>query len=336
MKFSLNFVSAGYDYTSLKKAVAVPYITKSFDITKMPKHAEITICGLGFYELYINGQNITKGYLAPYVSNTDDIIYYDNYDLSSLIEKGENTIGIILGNGMQNQPGGFIWDFDDARFRGVPRVAISFESDDLCFEADDSFLWHPSPILFDDYRCGVHYDANNEIKDWNRSTCDRGEWTPVVTSEAPRGECRICEAEPITAQREIAPISITKAELADFKISEQVDRKYRDINNVFYKSDTKKGYLYDFGVNTAGIYRLSVKGKRGQKIEIQATEYLDKEGKVDYSNVGCFFPEAMAHRDVFYCSGGEDTFTLPFTYHGCRYYLIMGLEPEQATAELLT
>lgn len=336
MKFSLNFVSAGSDYSTLEKPVAAPYIIKNFEITSLPQRAELTICGIGFYELYVNGKNITKGHLAPYISNPDDILYYDNYDMTDLITIGKNTLGIILGNGMMNNPGGFIWDFDDARFRGVPRVALAFESETLNFETDESFLWHSSPILFDDFRCGVHYDSRKKIADWSLPSCDRTDWNPVIKAEAPRGDCRICSAEPITAQEEIKAISINKASLAAFNISEQVARKYDDISRVFYNSDAKEGYLYDFGVNSAGIYRLEIKGKPGQRIEIQAAEYIDENGDVNYNNIGCFYPESMAHRDVFYCSGEKDVFTLPFTYHGCRYYHVMGLEEEQATPELLT
>lgn len=336
MKFSLDFVSAGRDYTSLEKPVAAPYIVKDFNIEKKPERAEITICGLGFYDLYVNGEKITKGYLAPYISNPDHLLYYDNYDLTELLTEGDNTIGLMLGNGMINNPGGFIWDFDKARTRGVPRFAMSFESDRLNFEADQSFLWYPSPILFDDFRCGVHYDARKEIKDWSKPSCDRSHWNPVTEAETPKGTCRLCEAEPIKLQKEIRPVSITKSELADYCEGPQIAGKYPDIDGVFYHSESKEGYLYDFGINTAGVFRLVVKGTPGQKIEIQAAEYINKDGKVDINNIGHFCPQAMGHREVFYCSGEVDTFVLPFTYHGCRYYHVMGLNPEQATEDLLT
>ena len=93
--------------------INAPYLRKSFNLDFVPDTAEITICGLGFYELYINGTNITKGPLAPYISNCDDVCYYDNYEISHLLQKGENVIGILLGNGMRNCFGGYIWDFSE-------------------------------------------------------------------------------------------------------------------------------------------------------------------------------------------------------------------------------
>lgn len=70
---------------------------------------EILICGLGFYDLFINGEKITKGYLAPYISNTDHIVYYDHYDLTPWLKAGENVIGVMLGDGFQNSKTR-VWD----------------------------------------------------------------------------------------------------------------------------------------------------------------------------------------------------------------------------------
>ena len=78
MKLSTNFIKAGDQMCSFENHIPAPYFRKEFTLDFVPAKAEITICGLGFYELYINGKNITKGPLAPYISNTDDICYYDH------------------------------------------------------------------------------------------------------------------------------------------------------------------------------------------------------------------------------------------------------------------
>lgn len=95
---------------------------KSFNCDNATKGI-LKIAACGFYELFLNGEKITKGMLAPYISNTDDYIYFDEYNVS--LECGENVIGIILGNGLQNNPGGYIWDFDKAPFRSSPKVALN-------------------------------------------------------------------------------------------------------------------------------------------------------------------------------------------------------------------
>ena len=77
-----KFIKATEDYCSREKHIAAPYMRRSFELDFVPERAEISICGLGFYCLYINGKEITKGYLAPYISNPDDLCYYDKYDIN--------------------------------------------------------------------------------------------------------------------------------------------------------------------------------------------------------------------------------------------------------------
>ena len=78
MKFSSNFISATRKYNTYFEHVSAPLFRKSFTVEKEIDSAQITICGLGFYKLYINGKDITKGMLAPYISNPDHIMYYDS------------------------------------------------------------------------------------------------------------------------------------------------------------------------------------------------------------------------------------------------------------------
>ena len=214
--FSTNFISATKNFSSYEfdTHVPAPYIRKKFEVKGNVKSAKITICGLGFYDLYINQKCITKGLLAPYISNPDDILYYDEYDLAELLNIGKNAIGIILGNGMLNCPGGTVWEMEKARYRSAPKVALALElvyenGDKEVITADESFKTHPSPILFDDLRCGEIYDANKEIEGWNSPDFDDSSWANCITAETPRGETKLCTAEPIVVLKELKPVSVT-------------------------------------------------------------------------------------------------------------------------------
>jgi len=127
-----NFICASHEYSTYTKAVPAPYFRKSFCLDSLPKSCRMTVCGLGFYELYINGRDITKGLCAPYISNPDHLVYYDSYNILPYLTNGKNTVGILLGNGMQNAPGGQIWDFDDANevmdAHKLPRYILSPET----------------------------------------------------------------------------------------------------------------------------------------------------------------------------------------------------------------
>ncbi len=338
-----RFISATKDYNTYEKHISAPLLRKSFCLASKPESAKITVSGLGFYRLFVNGKEITKGLLAPYISNSDDIVYFDEYDVVDLLTEGENVLGAVLGNGMQNCPGGAVWDFHLAKFRSAPKLCLYLEADETAVETDESWKCAESPIFFDDLRSGCFYDANREIEGWNQKGFDDSLWQNAFFAERPRGEYRICDAEPIRVQREIMPVSITENTLEYFKSG--FDNRTSDaegtlllksLNYPTVEGDSE-GYLYDFGVNTAGVYRLKIKGEKGQRVIIQALEYLPEDGKTQFRNIGGFYPTGYGQRDVYILKGeGVEEFIPSFTYHGCRYYHISGITPEQATEDLIT
>ncbi|MBQ8439905.1 MAG: alpha-L-rhamnosidase N-terminal domain-containing protein, partial [Clostridia bacterium] len=119
-----KFIKATEERCTFDRHIPAPYLRKSFELDFIPEKAEISICGLGFYVLYINGVNVTKGMFAPYISNVDHYCYYDTYDIQKHLTQGENVIGIWLGNGFMNPFGGAVWDFDQVDWIGSPRVAL--------------------------------------------------------------------------------------------------------------------------------------------------------------------------------------------------------------------
>lgn len=313
MDFPINFIAATQDCCTFEHYVPAPCFRKEFVLNEAPASAELLICGLGFYELYLNGKKITKGKLAPYISAPDDLIYYDTYQVTNQLNDGKNVIGVILGNGMQNSFGGYIWDFDKAKWIGAPKLALrlrmtSASGEALCIESDESFRVSSSPIYFDELRCGEYYDARMEQCGWTKPEFDDSAWKTSIKAPSPKGEPCLCRAEPIVITNELKPVSIQESE---------------------------GGYLYDFGVNCAGICRLRVNGAPGQKISMEHGERLEN-GKLDLKNIQ-FVPDGYVQKDIYICRGAKgETYEPSFTYHGFRYVLVKGITEEQAVPELLT
>ena len=313
MKFPKSFIKATESYCTLENKVAAPYMRRGFEVKPQLSSATLIITGLGFYRAFINGTEVTKGYMAPYRSNIDDYIYYDSYDITDMLKSGKNTLGIILGNGLRNAWGGFIWDFVKAVFRGTPITAFSIElsySDGSkeTIISDSQTKTAPSPILYDDVHTGECFDARLQIPDWASPDYEDGNWSFALKAEAPRGELKICEAEPITVAREIKPVKIFKAD---------------------------NMYIYDFGINSSGVCRLKINGENGQEIVLQYFEEL-KDGKPVISNLR-FRDCDTVQEDRYICKGGEiGEYTPSFTYHGFRYVAVSGITEVQATEDLLT
>ena len=105
----------------------------------------------------------------------------------------------------------------------------------------------------------------------------------------------------------------------------------------------EEGYLYDFGLNSAGICELSVNAETGQKITVSYCETL-KNGKfyvgnIIFSGSDNFYTQRgkRVYSTVYTAKGeGKETWLPHFVYHGFRYALVEGITEEQATKDLLT
>lgn len=308
-----NFIKATESYNTFEKSVPAYYFRKSFVSDKV-RDAKITIAVCGIYELFWGGERITRGLLSPYISNTDDYIYYDEYEVK--LSEGENVIGAILGNGFQNNPGGHIWEFDKSPFRSAPMMSVSVEADgETVLMSDDSFKIHESPVRYDDYRFGEYYDANYKIDSWCNIGYDDSSWDMALMAKAPRGEIKIADIAPIVKEKEISPIGILKH---------------------------GESYIYDFGESNAGVCRLKISGKPGQTVTMRFADSLDDSGDLNLAQIW-FVREhwerdkKIVHKDTYVCRGdGVEIYEPTFTYHGFRYARVDGVSEEQATPELLT
>lgn len=341
MDFPLSFYAASNMYATYEKPVCAPALRHAFALTQTPQSAKLLICGLGFYRLFVNGAELTSTLLAPYISNPDDILYYDMYELAPHLHAGENVIGLYLGNGMLNSIGGLTWNFDHTRYRGAPRVACTFTTEELTFDAS-AFVSAPSPIWFDDLRSGCFYDARKEQLGWDRPGFDDSAWTPVIRVETPRGNARLCDVDPIVCKRELSPVSIDRnARLSDMtekwihpKVTAYLEKHQLPETAVANTG----GVGFDFGYNSAGLVRLKVKNPTpGQRIDLQFAEILDAEGAIDPYNVNRFYPHGYAQRDIYICRGdAEEIFVPCFTYHGFQYCYVTGLREDQIAEDTLT
>ncbi len=315
MNFPKNFISGTMEFCDLEKHVNAPYLRKSFNLRGNTKDAKLVISGLGFYDAYINGKRINKGELMPYISSTDDNVFFDKYDVTKYLQNGENVFGAILGNGMHNCLGGGVWDFDKAAWRNSPMLALRLQvvldnGEEISIETDESYKTAPSPITFDDLRSGEDYNANLEQVGWNNINFDDSDWTNAIIRENPKGEYKISYIEPITLQRELKPTKITK-------LSDGV-------------------YSYEFGENTSGVVQLKLSGAKNQKVILTHTELLE-DGVPSTSNITFSHGPSRVQTCSYILKGEhEEIYTPRFTYNGFRYVKVSGITDEQATEDLLT
>ena len=291
---------------TLAEHVPAPLFRKSFTLDVLPARFEVTVCGLGVYELYVNGRRVTKGYLAPYRSNPDHFVYYDHYDLADALCIGKNVVALALGNGIlsSNMP---VWGNDRYPWRSAPKFALAAEADGKPLFDASAFVTAGGEVTYNDWHCTEYIDARLVRKGWTQADYDDSAWERVTPAAAPNGEKKLCESDPVRVYECRSPVAMWKG---------------------------VRGYLYDFGVSGAGTYRLRIKGRRGQVLRVYTADCVIEGQRTTNRNLYCWsLSDAIAQevqRDTLTLSGEEDVFEPRFSFKGFRYAEIVGLTPEQA------
>lgn len=334
MKITKSFVTAGREYTTYASAVPAPLFKLCFEYKKTANIPFLEISALGFYDAYINGVKITKGMLAPYISNPEHYIYYDRYDVEEYLREGRNTLCVLLANGFVNDHGGQIWDFDKASFRGAPALSFCLFDGEEYHSAQET-MWKRSALLYDDYRCGVVFDARLwDEKDLSDTEFAGDGWNEPLPIDESRilGEMTLCRAEPICVREELTAVSVKEGKVAEYFPRRDV---YKE-TCCLLPDDFEGGCVADFGKISAGGARIKVRGDEGQRISLRFAELIDERGDLDINNIN-FQPPGFVQRAVYICRGGEEeVFEIPFTYYGARYCHIHGLRKEQIKEDTVT
>lgn len=260
--------------------------------------ATVFLCGLGYQELYLNGQKVGDGVLDPVVSQYDKHVHYLAYDVSGLLRPGENVFGVMLGTGWYNPQTAEVWHFDKAPWRDYPKMVFELEIDGavvLSSDADWRFT-EEGPIRFDALRNGEHYDARREIPGWSEPGFDDSSWRPAVVMPGPGGDL-IRQTQP--SCRVVATLPAATRPLAG-------------ADNVL---------IADLGENIAGWSRIAVSGPAGATVKLAHAERLDeKSGDIDQENIGLYILSGETQTDHYTLKGeGVEVWEPRFTFHGFQY-----------------
>ena len=152
------------------KPSATIQLRKEFAVEKEIKRAVVYLCGLGQFELRLNGRKVGDNVLEPGWTDYRKTCLYSAYDITGQLARGRNAIGVMLGNGMYNVPGGRYTKFTGSF--GPPKVILQLhvehaDGTSTVVTSDDSWAWALSPVVFSCAYGGEDYDARKEMPGWD-------------------------------------------------------------------------------------------------------------------------------------------------------------------------
>lgn len=306
-----------------------PLLRKSISLEeKNIKNARLYVSGVGYYEFFINGAHVSDRKLEPGYTHFDKRVLYSTYDVTSMLQHGENVLAAELGNGWLNIQSLSVWEFEKARWRMRPRMIaelrITYNDGTVqTIPTDRTWKTNSGACSFNNLYSGEVYDARLVHKGWTTPGFDDKKWMPAIEVEAPAKILTSQQMPPIRVVREVKPVSM---------------RKIDDYT-----------YMYDMGENMTGVCRIQVQGPTGTCVTLAHGELIHDDGTLNQGNIEIYFkreknglpqhvdPFERIQTDTYFLSGnGMETYEPRFTYHGFRYVEVTSTRPLTLTQESLT
>jgi hypothetical protein len=283
-------------------------LRREFVVKPGLRRALVFVCGLGHYEMTLNGGKVTDDVLTPGWSKYNKTCLYDAYDVTKSLRAGPNALGLFLGNGMYNVEGtaGRYTKFKGSfgPQKAIAQLRLEYRDGTSELVATDN-QWRASagPVTFSSAYGGEDYDARLQPAGWDQPGFDAGKWTPALVTEGPGGALKglSCAAPAMRGFEVFKPVKTT---------------------------ELKPGVsVYDLGQNASQMPRITVHGPPGSTVKLWPAELVKADGAVDQGSMGkpawCLY--TLAGR-------GKETWSPRFYYCGYRYLQVECAAPPDGGA----
>lgn len=276
------------------------YVRREFETPggKTIRRAVATICGLGFFDLYVNGQRMGDDLMNPALTGYDKRCLYVTFDVTPAVRAGKNAVGVVLSNGRFFAPRSQVpvpmntygypkllaqlhVDFDD----GARQTIVSDASWKLTTEG---------PVRSSSEFDGEEYDARREMRGWAAAGFDDASWRPVQRVARPAGKLEAQMIEPIRVTEVLEP-----------------KRLFQPKPGV---------WMVDFGQAFYGVVRLKVSGPKGTRVSVRTSFNVLPDGTLNFTN-----DRSALNTDVYTLQGsGVEVWHPRFRGNATRWAQIEG------------
>jgi len=319
---------------------------KDFQAEKQITRATVYATALGIYELHLNGKRVGDAFFAPGWTDYNQRAYYNTYDVTDMVEAGDNAIGAWVAEGWYSGYVGFglltgmgTEKTGRATYGKTPSVMVQLElvySDGSTKTVVSDESWKVTgegPIQQADLLMGEAYDARREMPLWANANFDDREWKQAILAQD-NGDsvAMFYQARNPTEAGKHPRIEGSKIDLGFKrpKLEAFPGVPVRRTEVLPAKTVTRRGegtFIFDLGQNMAGTIRMKIaNGVAGQRIRIRYGEMLHPDGRLMTENLR----KARA-TDFYTCSGDPEgeTYTPRFTFHGFQFVEVSNFPVEK-------
>ena len=293
---------------------AAVILRKEFSVGKEIKEALVSLCGLGFFDLSVNGKKADESVLNPFITQYDEAVYYRTFDLTELLNKGENALAVELGNSYYNEIGG-VWNWPTAAWRDDPKLMLRLDirytdgSSDTVVSDTDWLATDKGPITANSMYYGDVYDARLEMPGFDKAGFDDSAWEKATVMAAPIGKLEAQMKAPMGKVARFTPAEIVKLGEGSYRVE---------------SPEMVAGWVFLKNINQEAGDKITL--TYGQKLNADGS--VLKYGYTDGELAG-WYPHAYFQQDIYYSAGKKnESYEPKFSYKGFEYVQIDGYKGE--------
>ncbi|WP_159951691.1 family 78 glycoside hydrolase catalytic domain [Polaribacter septentrionalilitoris] len=280
------------------------YLRKDFELSNDVASARLYITAKGVFDVSINGENVSDDVMPPGYTPYKKRIETITYDVSDLIESGQNTIGVELAAGWHSGRLGWMkkyWlDTETPKMICQLELTMKDGSKEVII-SDDSWKGTTNgPIRLASIYDGETYDANLEMPNWTTNNFNDKNWE-AVNAFSITNDIRLEPKRHTTVK--------TKIQLPTKQIIEK-----------------DGAVIFDLEQNMVGVPLVKVPMKKGQTLKIRFAEMLSPDGSFYTEN----YRSALSTNYYTASEDGIIEYEPKFTFHGFRYVELSGFDTSKA------
>ena len=271
-----------------------PYLRRDFEVQRPVKKARLYITSKGLYLSSINGFPVSHDIFTPGWTSYNKRLQYQVYDVTSLLNPGTNTAGVILSDGWFK---GRLFAFGESKrnlygdnLSLIYQLEIEYDNGEMeTIVSDENWKSHESPIRMSSIYDGEVYDANFELKGWDKPGYNDKDWMNVRKGKD-------------SLENIVSTVGVPVRRIEEIKAKEKI-------------ITPKDELVFDFGQNLVGRLKLNVKGSKGDTLRILHAEVLDQDGNFYTTNLR----SAKQKIEYIFKDDKEINYEPYFTFQGFRY-----------------
>ncbi len=278
------------------------YLRKQFNVGTPIESARLYITAKGVFDVHLNGKDVSDDVMTPGWTPYNHRIETLTYDVTTLLEKGENIVAVELASGWHSgriSRGKALYEnFASPKILCQLEIILKNGSKKIVVSDESWKGTINGPLRLAGVYDGETYDANLEIPNWTTSTFNANAWQVVETEE-------------ISKTVKLAP------------------KRHHTVKNQTVIKDVEivsvKGNSAVFNVkqNIVGIPKVKVPMKKGDTLKIRFSEMLLKDNTFYTKN----YRSAKSTDYYIAAKDGVIEYAPKFTFHGFQYIEVSGYDP---------